>query len=295
MDRTRNALALCLVATAVASGCQAVNTANVVAGVLTAAQGLSISDAQEQQIGDQTKVQVLSQMAEYPNPTVHDYVNQIGQKMAAQAQADRKGQKYEFHIVSSSEINAFATPGGYVFVTTGALKLMTNEAQLAGVLGHEVGHVANRHSVKGIQETFLAQGVEIAVLGKDADKFVQQGANIAANLVLKGFDRGKEEEADRFGAKYSFQAGYDCRELGNFLGALAAATGETPAWLVPVADHPRSDDRIKALTAYIAQQGYDTTGKLTNADAFKAAVTANLTAGVTTTPTPAPSKLPFAP
>jgi predicted Zn-dependent protease len=284
MDRTRLALTLTLALVAV-PGCQAVNTANVVAGVLTAAQGLSITDAQEQQIGEQTKQQVLGQMPEYPNPSVHDYVNQIGQKMALQAQADRKGQKYEFHIVSSSEINAFATPGGYVFVTTGALQLMTNEAQLAGVLGHEVGHVAARHSVRGIQETFLAQGVEIAVLGKDASQLVQQGANIAANLILKGFDRGKEEDADKYGVKYANAAGYDSRELGNFLGALATATGETPAWLVPVADHPRSDDRIKALNAYIVQQKIDPTGKVLNVDQFKSNVTANLTAGVTTAPT----------
>jgi predicted Zn-dependent protease len=293
MTRTRIGIALALVALA-GSGCKGVNTANVVAGVLTAAQALSITDAQEQQIGDETKLKVLAEMPEYPNPTVAAYVNQVGQKMAAQAQADRKGQKYEFHVVQNPEINAFATPGGYVFVTTGALALMSNEAQLAGVLGHEVGHVANRHSVRGIQETFLAQGVEIAVLGKDADKLIQQGANIAANLVLKGFDRGKEEEADKFGAKYAFNGGYDPRELGGFLGALAAATGETPAWLVPVADHPRSDDRIAELKKYITAQQYDPTGKALNADAFKSSVTANLTTGSTVvpthtaTPTPAP-------
>ncbi|MDB5095862.1 MAG: peptidase [Cyanobacteria bacterium RYN_339] len=288
MTRSRIAFAVAL-ATVASAGCANIKTANVVAGVITAAQGLSISDAQEQQIGAETKLKVLAEMPEYPNPTVQAYVTQVGQKMAVQAQADRKGQVYEFHIVQNPEINAFATPGGFVFVTTGALKLMTNEAQLAGVLGHEVGHVANRHSVRGMQETLLAQGVSIAVLGQDASQLVQQGANVAFNLLLKGFDRGKEEEADRFGAKYSFNAGYDCRELGNFLAALAAATGETPAWLVPVADHPRSDDRIKELTAYIAQQKYATDGKLLNADAFQGSVTANLTAGSTTLPVVSPT------
>jgi predicted Zn-dependent protease len=274
-----------LLAIGTLAGCASLQPSNVVAGALTAAQGFFISDQQEIQIGQETKLKVLAEMPEYPNPQVRDYVTTIGKKMVAQS--ERSTLAFEFHVIDSAEINAFAAPGGFLFVTTGALRLMTNEAQLAGVIGHEVAHVAKKHSIKGIQETLIAQGAATAVLGKDSDKLVQTAANIGASLILKGFDRGKEEEADKEGARYAYKSGYDPRELGSFLDSLSKATGETPTWLIPVADHPRSDDRIKGLAAFMTSQGFDVNGKALNAADYKANVLDRLPAAPAPTPTPA--------
>lgn len=232
-------------------------TANLIAGVATAAQGFLITDADEIKIGQETKAKVLSTMPQHPNPALRDYVTKIGQKMVAQS--DRKGIAYEFYAVESNDINAFAAPGGFVFVTTGALRLMTNEAQLAGVLGHEVGHVVKRHSIEGIRNTMALQGVSIAVLGKDGDKFIQAATNIAANLILKGFDRGQELQSDSLGAEYTYKAGYDPRELGTFLDALRKTSGEQPAWLTAVSDHPKTDDRLTKLDEFVKAEKMDLT------------------------------------
>ena len=271
MPSVRLGFSLALAAIA-SSSC---TTANVVAGALQAAQGFLITDAQELAIGQQTKASVLAETPEYDDPTVQAYVTRIGQKMVAQS--ERSTLAFEFHVLDSPEVNSFAAPGGFVFVTTPLLALMTNEAQLAGVVGHEVGHVAKRHSVDTIRETLLAQGVQTAVLGQSGDALTKAGANIAANLILKGFDRGKEEEADRCGAQYSFQAGYDCRELQTFLGKLGEAVGDTPAWLIPVADHPRSDDRVVRLNQLLAQPAYRTkTSLVVNRPTYQSAVIAKL-------------------
>lgn len=284
----RGALSLTLPILALA-GCN-LTPASALAGAAQAAQGFFISDDQEVQIGQQTMAQIFQETPEYTNATVHDYVTRVGQKMVAQS--ERSTLAFQFHVLDSTEINAFAAPGGFVFVTTGALRLMTNEAQLAGVVGHEVGHVAKRHSIQGIQQQLAAQGLATAVLGQNANQIVSAGANIAQTLVLKGFDRGKEEEADRLGAQYSYQAGYDCRELGGFLDALGKQVGDTPVWLLPVADHPRSDDRVKLLADFITTQKYAPAGKTTDEADFKTNVLDNLGAATTASPTPAPTATP---
>lgn len=256
---------LVLTATLAATGC---STSNVIAGAATAAQALFITDDQEVAIGRQGMTQIFAQTPEYTNPTVHAYVNTIGQKMVAQC--ERSTLPFEFHVLDSSEINAFAEPGGFVFVTTGALALMTNEAQLAGVLGHEVGHVAKKHGVAAMQSQLAAQGLSTAILGKNANQLITTGSNIVTGLILKGFGRGQEEQADSLGTQYSYQAGYDGRGLSTFLNTLSQAVGDTPTWLVPVSDHPRSDDRIKLLDTMLGTSTYSSeTGKVTNADAFK--------------------------
>lgn len=270
------------------AGCQALTPADVanrvIKGGMVAAQGLFISEADEIRIGQETTAKVLAQMPEYPNPTVRDYVNRIGQQMVAHS--ERKTLTYQFRVVQSSEVNAFAAPGGFIFVTTGALRLMKNEAQLAGVLGHEVGHVAKQHSINSIRQTMLAQGVATAVLDGNNNQLIQTAANVGANLILKGFDRGAELESDQLGATYAYAAGYDPRELGTFLDALRQGSGEMPPWLVATSDHPRTDDRLTKLSEYMTLKGMQpATMKLGEAE-YKANVTANLSA---TDPSPVPA------
>lgn len=278
------------------TGCQNLTTADLVgrvlSGSLVAAQGLFLSDTDEAKMGLETKAQVLAQTPEYPNPDLRDYVNSVGQKLVAQC--ERSQLHFEFHVIESKDINAFAAPGGYIFITLPCLELMQNEAQLACVLGHEVGHVAHRDAIHAIQQQMLAQGVTTAVLGSNSDQLEKLGAGIAQGLFLKGYGRSQELSADQAGALYAYKAGYDPRQLGNFLTILQKTTGDVPVWLSLASDHPRTDDRVQQLDAFIAKQGMQPDGKRIGADDFKTHVTDLVgtytpPATATASPTPAPS------
>lgn len=222
----------------------------ILRGAAIAAQGLFITDQQEYQLGRQTAIQILQKTPQAQDPALRAYVDRVGKAVAARS--ERPNLPYQFFVLDQKEPNAFAAPGGFIFVTTGALRMMTNEAQLAGVLGHEIAHVTRKHSVQAIRKAMIAQGVASAVLDQNSSQFLLIAANIAATVVLKGYDRKAELEADHVGAAYALRTGYDPRALGGFLDALARTSGEVPKWLAPVADHPRSDDRRSRLDALIA-------------------------------------------
>lgn len=231
---------------------------------------LPISDQDEQAVGLQAAQQVVAKTPIYQNQAVQDYVNRLGQKMAARS--DRTNIPYTFTVLDSADPDAFALPGGYVFITTGMIKAMQNEAQLAGVLGHEAGHVAARHSVDMIKQAALAQGVQVAVLGTDSGA-AQAVGNVVRELILRGYGRAKELEADRLGATYSSAEGYAPAQLTDFLQVLQTATGSGElGWLAPLSTHPPVAERVKELQAYIQSQGL--TGAALNAEAFMSATAA---------------------
>jgi predicted Zn-dependent protease len=262
----------------------------VIKGGAVAADGFFLTDADEVALGQQTMAKVLATTPEFPNPTIRDYVASVGQKMVAQS--ERASLPFQFRVLQSNEVNAFAAPGGFVFVTLGALRLMTNEAQLAGVVGHEVGHVAKKHSMGAIRNAMLAQGIATGVLDGNNNQLIQLGANAASNLILKGFDRGAEMEADNLGASYAFKAGYDPRELATFLDRVRQQSGDISPWLVATSDHPRTDDRLSAMSSYIANEKMALTGLKTGEAEYKAAVLDLLGATVVSSPTPTPSQTP---
>jgi predicted Zn-dependent protease len=222
----------------------ALDWGNVLEGAKAAAEGLTITDADELAMGQAISAEVLADTPALGHAGVQAYVTQVGKRLAAQA---KSRYAFTFTVIDSDEVNAFAAPGGFVFVTTGALRSMKSEAELAGVLGHEIAHVVQRHGVEGIKKAMLAQGLATAAVG-DQSKLVRMGTEIGMNLILKGFDRAAESESDDLGSKYAAGAGYDPKGIEDFLTTLAAS-GEGPIWLMPVASHPRSDDRVKALAA----------------------------------------------
>ena len=283
----RKSMLTALTAAAIATslGC---TVQNAILGTAVAAQALFIGDADEIKIGRETRDKVLVEYPPYPNPVLRDYLQDLGERLVAQS--ERKNLKYEWYVVDSKEINAFAAPGGFVFVTTGALKLMKNEAQLAGVLGHEIGHVAKYHSINGIRQTLIAQGVVVGAVGQSASQLTQLGANLAANLILKHGDRGQELESDRLGAEYAYALGYDPRELGGFLDALSQESGETPAWLTWFSDHPGTNDRLRLLTEFFDMKKWTFTAKKKNEAEYQTQVLATLgvaAPAAVTTPAPA--------
>jgi predicted Zn-dependent protease len=224
----------------------------ILSGGLIAAQGLFITTEAEVSLGARTAAQVLAKTPEVQDAGLRNYVAAIGHKVASHA--ERQDVQYTFYVIDDPAVNAFSLAGGYIFITTACLRAMQNEAQLAGVLGHEVGHVVHKDQVREIRRQMVASGLATAVLGGSPGQIEVAAAQMGATLVLRGYGRSAEYAADLAGATYASAAGYEPRELERFLGVLARSTGDSPSWLQPLADHPRSDDRIRRLDSFIAQQ-----------------------------------------
>lgn len=241
--------------------------AQLLVGGLTAAQALQpISDEQEVAIGNAAVQKLLSdpRFRLYEGEALNRYVAGIGTALAQDT--SRANLPWRFGIVDSPDLNAFALPGGVVMVTTGALKAMKNEAELAAVLAHEIGHVVERHGIEQLKRAMVAQGLAIAALGS-SPQIAQAAGSIALQIVLNGYGRDAEFEADRLGTTLAAKLGYDPRALSGFLQTIAAHGGETPGWLVPLSTHPTVQQRIQRIDAVIREQKL--TGSLTRAETFR--------------------------
>ena len=228
-----------------------------------------VSEAQEQQIGLQNAEQVAQAMPAYDDPALSAYVDGIGQTLAARS--ERPGLPWQFTVVDDTAINAFALPGGYIYVTRGILAWFNSEAELATVLGHEIGHVTGRHSVERLSRTQLAQlglGVGGLVYSPIADfsGLISQGLGV---LFLK-YSRDDEREADMLGLRYMSREGYDPESAVRVFEMLGAQrnAGErdgTPNWL---ATHPTPEDRSERLQKLIDERGASSAGTRTGQTAY---------------------------
>ncbi|HEY9766203.1 MAG TPA: M48 family metalloprotease [Chroococcales cyanobacterium] len=237
-------------------------------GLFAAQAAAPISDQQEISIGQAGVEQIFAQPENrlYREPQVNAYVSGVGWEMARQT--GRANLPWQFFLLESPQKNAFSLPGGMVFVTTGILRSMDNRAQLAGVLGHEAGHIGARHGIAELKRALLARGILISALG-DTPLAGQIAGQLAAELVLRGYGRQAEFEADELGASYSSKANYDPRQLEIFLRDLAQG-GEPPAWLSPLETHPPIQERIERLEKFIQKKHLG--GSRVEAIPFKAAM-----------------------
>lgn len=169
---------------------------------------------------------------------INQYVQEIGQRLAATS--DHPEIPYTFQVVRDNSINAFATMGGFVYLHTGLIKTADNEAELASVIAHEIGHIVGRHSITQLRNTALAQGL-LSAAGLDTKTWVQLGVNLAYNLPNS---RKDELEADRLGLNNLAEAGYAPTAMISLMGKLAQQGGSTPTIL---STHPATGDRILAL------------------------------------------------
>lgn len=202
----------------------------------------SISDNQEVTLGGQINQQLLSQEFNlYTNRDVTEYVDEIGQRLVPYS--DRPDIPYTFQVVNDDQVNAFATMGGYVYVTTGLIKTADNEAQLASVMAHEIGHIAARHAVEQMRQRAIAQGVATAA-GLDRNTAVNIGVELAIN---RPNSRQDELEADTQGLETLRAAGYAPSAMVAFMEKLLGQ-GSVPTFL---STHPATGDRITALEAAI--------------------------------------------
>ncbi len=179
-----------------------------------------MSPQQEVKVGAQEHQNVVKQFGIYDNPALTGYVNQVGQKVAQYT--ERPDVKYQFFVVDSPITNAFALPGGYIYVSRGLLSLANSEAELAAVLGHEAGHITGRHSAERYSTgvvTSLGAAVLAAALGNDS---ASQALGVGSDLLLKSYSRGQEHEADSLGIRYLARSGYDTKAMTWFLSNLQA-------------------------------------------------------------------------
>jgi predicted Zn-dependent protease len=175
-----------------------------------------MSEQQEQSIGAAEHQQIIKEYGGvYDHPGIQAYVNEIGQKLARQS--DRPDVQYHFTVLDSPIVNAFALPGGYVYVTRGTLVLANSEAELAAVLGHEIGHVAARHQASRYSQGVLTQlgaSVLSAAIGMPA---ASQAIGLGTNLYMSSYSRDQESEADILGVRYLDRTGYDRMAMSDFL------------------------------------------------------------------------------
>ncbi len=202
----------------------------------------NVSDQQEVQLGRQINDELVrSQIRLYRDPRVQQYVDEIGQRLAAHS--TRPNIPYTFQVVNDSSVNAFATMGGFVYVNTGLIKLADNEAQLASVMAHEIGHIANRHALKQMKEIAIAQGIT-TLAGLDRNTLVNLGVELA---LRRPNSRNDEFEADQLGLRTLAKAGYAESAMVAFMKKLL----KQPSVPTFLSTHPATADRIARLNQAI--------------------------------------------
>jgi predicted Zn-dependent protease len=224
-----------------------------------------VSETEELAIGKREDPKVRKQYGVYNDPALQQYVSRIGQRLAKASH--RPGIQYHFLVVDSPEVNAFALPGGYIYVTRGLIAYLNSEAELAAVLGHELGHVTARHSVQQVTAA-TAAGIGATVLqifvpetrGAAGDSAV----NVLGSALLSGYGRDHELEADRLGAEYLARTGYDPQAMVRVVGVLkdqesldakiAKAEGREPRRYHGLfASHPDNDTRLQQVVGEAAR------------------------------------------
>ncbi|MBC7162810.1 MAG: M48 family metalloprotease [Immundisolibacter sp.] len=218
-----------------------------------------MSEAQEISIGREMHPKVLQQYGQYEDPALQAYVQGVGEKLAAHSH--RSNLIYRFTVVDSTDINAFALPGGYIYITRGLLAYLGSEAEMAGVLGHEIGHVTARHAVRQYTAATAAQlgmtlgSIFVPGLGSNVGQNVM---GVLGQAMLSGYGREHELESDGLGAEYLARAGYDPQAIldvlrtlkaqGDYAAAQAKAEGRQPqSYHGLFASHPDEDTRLKEV------------------------------------------------
>ncbi len=215
-----------------------------------------MSESQEVVIGKKSHQQILKQYGVYDNPQLAAYINRLGQKLAAKSH--RSHLRFTFTLLDSPEVNAFALPGGYIYITRGILSYLNSEEELAGVLGHEIGHVTARHGVKQQSAAQVGGVVNIIAAIATGSKDVAQATNYVGSALISGYGRNHELEADRLGAEYLAKADYAPEHMLQVIGVLkdqeefskqrARDKGKTPSSYHGVfSTHPDNDSRLQEV------------------------------------------------
>lgn len=224
-----------------------------------------ISSGEEVQMGADFANEVAEQYTLLDDKEVVDYVDRVGQRIVKVN--DRQDITFHFNVIVEDQMNAFAVPGGYIYIYTGLLKAMDDEAQLAGVLAHEIGHVAARHSTERLTAMYGYNLIVSLLLGDNPNAYAALVSNIFSQTGFLAYSRSNEFEADELGIRYANAAGYDpdgyMELLGKFQSAEAREPSKLESWL---STHPPTSDRIAEVKAHAT--GFTRRGQLRNRDVF---------------------------
>lgn len=205
------------------------------------------SNAEERRIGEQIAGNFLGAVKLVPDPALQRYVNLVGTWVALQS--ERPGLAWRFGVVDSDDINAFAAPGGYVFVTRGLYRRLNDEAELAGVLAHEIGHVIRKHQLRLMQKSqyiALAAGA-LAKQFKDEEQLIRNLVGNGAEIMARRLDQEAEFEADRVGMVLAARAGYDAYALPRVLEDIGHLSDKDSRVALLYKTHPSPDERFGRL------------------------------------------------
>ena len=207
-------------------------------------QVVLMSESQELAMGQEADPQIIAQFGLYEDSSLQRFINEKGQAMAKISH--RANIPYHFRVVDSEVLNAFAVPGGYVYFTRGIMAHFNNEAQFAGVLGHEIGHITARHTVAQQRNAILGQLGVIAgvIIAPDLARFAETASQGLGLLMLK-FGRDAERQSDELGVEYSSKIGYDAKEMADFFLTLERKSSGSESAELPdfLSTHPNPGDR----------------------------------------------------
>jgi predicted Zn-dependent protease len=240
------------------------------------------TDSEEHYIGRSVAAQIFANYTALDKEALNAYVSRVGRAVAIASDRPETFGGYHFQVLDSDEINAFAAPGGFIFVTRGTLALCEDEDMLAGVLAHEVGHVVRKHGLKAISKARLSEafgvltgetaqvltGHQAEQLSKALDGSVH---DITDNLFKSGFGKSAEKDADQLGAAYAARAGYDPEGLVRVLLAMQKKEGVAQGGFFQT--HPKAEYRLEVVREKIADDKLSPASPAADrADRFKAAV-----------------------
>jgi predicted Zn-dependent protease len=227
-----------------------------------------VGEGQEIALGYGTDTSVVASMGLYQDPALQEYVGSLGTRLAATS--ERPNLPWTFRLVDDPIVNAFAVPGGFVYITRGILAHLNSEAQLVSVLGHEIGHVTGRHSVEQISRQQLAQvGLGLGMIFSPEVRAAGDLATAGLGVLFLKFGRDDESEADRLGLRYLLRAGYDPRPMPDvftMLGRVGGKAGDrVPSWL---STHPDPENRRENLIQQIAALSQNFDGRPVGRESF---------------------------
>ena len=215
-------------------------------------QKVSLTVDQEIKLGLQSAPEMIAEFGgEYRDQKLQAYVDRVGRKIVQSTEAGRSPYKFDFHLLADANtVNAFALPGGQIFITYALLSRLKTEDQLAGVLGHEIGHVINRHSAEHIAKQDLTQGLIQATDIATGDQGMI--TRFVGSMINMKYGRSDELESDDYGVKYMIQSGYKPEAMIEVMQILKEASGggNQPEFM---STHPSPDNRIEKLKEVIAK------------------------------------------
>ncbi len=211
-----------------------------------------VSEQQELQMGAQFADQLKTELTFIEDPEIVGYIDALGQSLARVSR--RSDIPYTFRVVNTDDVNAFAVPGGYLYVNRGLIEAADTESELAGVLGHEIGHVVGRHSARQMTQQYGLSAIAGLILGDNPSMLTQVVAQIAATGAITSYSRGMESEADGYGVQELYDAGIDPAGLATFFDKLDEMRGGAGGSRLEMffSTHPDPGARAGAVRAQIA-------------------------------------------